>query len=125
MAPKINKLAPIQIVAPKINKMAPKINKMAPIQTWHQKLIKWHQFRTWPFFLTTHMLKLVFIVVMCVRHCCKQIALIVSSLFCNFNTKILDESFANCSGKWSRKKAAVLLDFVNHGQKYFVGDITF
>ena len=54
MAPKINKLAPIQIVAPKINKMAPKINKMAPkinkmapkinkmapIQTWHQKLIK-------------------------------------------------------------------------------------
>ena len=47
MAPKINKLAPIQIVAPKINKMAPKINKMAPIQTWHQKLIKWHQFKTW------------------------------------------------------------------------------
>ena len=50
MAPEINKLAPIQIVAPKINKMAPKINKMAPkinklapIQTWHQKLIKWHQ----------------------------------------------------------------------------------
>ena len=54
MAPKINKLAPIQIMAPKINKMAPKINKMAPkinkvapkinkmapIQTWHQKLIK-------------------------------------------------------------------------------------
>ena len=47
MAPNINKLAPIQIVAPKINKMAPeinkmapKINKMAPIQTWHQKLIK-------------------------------------------------------------------------------------
>ena len=54
MAPKINKLAPIQIVAPKIikmapkidkiapkiNKMAPKINKMTPIQTWHQKLIK-------------------------------------------------------------------------------------
>ena len=51
MAPNINKLAPIQIVAPKINKMAPKINKMAPkinkmapkinkmapIQTWHQK----------------------------------------------------------------------------------------
>jgi len=29
MAPKINKLAPIQIVAPKINEMAPKINKMA------------------------------------------------------------------------------------------------
>ena len=48
MAPKINKLAPIQIVAPKIDKMAPKINKMAPIQTWHQKLIKWHQFKTWP-----------------------------------------------------------------------------
>ena len=23
--------------------MAPKINKLAPIQTWHQKLIKWHQ----------------------------------------------------------------------------------
>ena len=40
MAPNINKLAPIQIVAPKNNKMAPKINKMAPIQTWHQKLIK-------------------------------------------------------------------------------------
>ena len=37
MAPKIDKLAPIQILAPKINKMAPKINKMAPIQTWHQK----------------------------------------------------------------------------------------
>ena len=50
------------------------------------------------------MLKLVFIVVKCVRHCCTQIGLIVSSLFCNFNTKILDESFANCSGKWSRKK---------------------
>ena len=32
MAPNINKLAPIQIVAPKINKMAPKINKLAPIQ---------------------------------------------------------------------------------------------
>ena len=32
MAPKINKLAPIQIVAPKIDKMAPKINKLAPIQ---------------------------------------------------------------------------------------------
>ena len=43
MAPNINKLAPIQIVAPKINKMAPKINKLAPIQTWHQKLIRWHQ----------------------------------------------------------------------------------
>ena len=50
MAPKINKLAPIQIVAPKINKMAPKINKMAPkinkmapIQTWPQKSIKWQQ----------------------------------------------------------------------------------
>ena len=67
-----------------MNKIAPKINKMAPIQN-----------------------------------------VIVSSLFCNFDTKILDESFANCSGKWSRKKAAVLLDFVNHGQKYFVGDITF
>ena len=21
---------------------------MAPIQTWHQKLIKWYQFKTWP-----------------------------------------------------------------------------
>ena len=35
--------------------MAPRINKMAPIQTWHQKFIKWHQklitwhqFKTWP-----------------------------------------------------------------------------
>ena len=38
VAPKINKMAPIQNVAPKINKMAPiqnldpKINRMAPIQ---------------------------------------------------------------------------------------------
>ena len=31
MAPKINKMAPIQNVAPKINKMATKINKIAPI----------------------------------------------------------------------------------------------
>ena len=44
MAPKINKMAPVQNVAPETNKMAPKINKMAPIQTWPQKIIKWHQF---------------------------------------------------------------------------------
>ena len=48
MVPKINKLALNQNVAPKINKMTPNINKMAPIQTWHQKLIKLHQFKTWP-----------------------------------------------------------------------------
>ena len=42
MTPKINKLAPIQNVAPKMIKMAPNINKMAPIQTWHQKFIEWH-----------------------------------------------------------------------------------
>ena len=41
-------MAPIQNVAPKINKMAPNINKMAPIQTWPQKLIKWQQFKMWP-----------------------------------------------------------------------------
>jgi len=40
MAPKINKLAPIQIVAPKINEMAPKINKMAPIQNVTPKINK-------------------------------------------------------------------------------------
>ena len=32
MSSKINKMAPIQNVAPKINKMAPKMDKMAPIQ---------------------------------------------------------------------------------------------
>ena len=61
MAPKINKLAPIQIVAPKINKMAPiqnvaqkinematKMNKIAPIQTWPQKLIKWQHSKCGP-----------------------------------------------------------------------------
>ena len=32
LAPKVDKMAPIQIVASKINKMAPKINKLAPIQ---------------------------------------------------------------------------------------------
>ena len=31
MAPKINKMAPIQNVAPKINEMTLTINKMAPI----------------------------------------------------------------------------------------------
>ena len=31
MAPKINKMAPTQNVAPKIDKMATKINKIAPI----------------------------------------------------------------------------------------------
>ena len=40
MAPKINKLAPIQIVAPKINKMAPKIDKLAPIQILAPKINK-------------------------------------------------------------------------------------
>ena len=45
VAPKINKLAPIQNLAPKSNKMAPiqnvapKIDKMAP------KINKWHQFK--------------------------------------------------------------------------------
>ena len=29
-------------------KMASKIDKLAPIQTCHEKLIKWHQFKTWP-----------------------------------------------------------------------------
>ena len=53
MAPKINKMAPVKNVAPKINKMAPKINKMAPVQNvapkkLHQKVIKWHQFKLGP-----------------------------------------------------------------------------
>ena len=45
---------------------------------------------------------------------------------CSFTlTLALTKGQKMALGKGSRKKAAVLLAFVNHGQKYFVGDITF
>jgi len=44
VAPKINKLAPIQNVAPKVNNMAPVQNVAQKLIKLHQKLIKWNQF---------------------------------------------------------------------------------
>ena len=55
LAPKVNKMAPIQNVASKINKMAPKIDKMAPIQCppvwwpwWPGLWLSWLGWPWWP-----------------------------------------------------------------------------